>query len=340
MGNGYSLVPKCALRSCVDIQYGILSAGSNVQLFEQNDSDAQIFSISLRPSFNAVNKGDSFTAAIIFNATGSAVTAFENNNVGAKPYTGNANQLWNFKRMDNRSYKITNVATGKCLDDENYGTADKTNIQVCSSNGSYAQRWFLKSVSDGISLVPQCALNSCIDSYDGGKTDGQNISLWTQNATAAQIISLRYVIDPDYEFTFQGHEYKLYNNALPWREAYKFCEQQGGHLATINSEEEQTFIYNIIKNKSTRSYTWLGATDWYEEGNWKWITGSKIVYYNWADGEPNNNYDEDFLMIYNNSGKWNDGTDIYYSDTKAYSFICEFENDSLCRACDCKWRME
>ena len=329
VGNGYSLVPKCALQCCVDIQNGDLSAGSNVQLFQQNASDAQIFSISLRPSFNTVNKGESFTAAIIFTATGSAVTAFENNNVGAKSYTGSTNQLWNFERMGNRSYKITNVATGKCLDDENYGTADKTNIQVCSSNGSYAQRWFLKPVSDGISLVPQCALNSCIDSYDGGKTDGQNIYLWTQNATAAQIVSLRYVIDPDYEFMFQGHEYKLYNKALPWREAYKFCEQQGGHLATINSEEEQTFIYNIIKNKSTRSYTWLGATDWYEEGNWKWITGNKIVYHNWADGEPNNNYDEDFMMIYNNSGKWNDGTDIYYSDTKAYSFICEFENDSL-----------
>ena len=231
--------------------------------------------------------------------------------------------------MGNRSYKITNVATGKCLDDENYGTADKTNIQVCSSNGSYAQRWFLKPVSDGFSLAPQCALNSCIDSYDGGTTDGQNIYLWTQNATAAQIVSLRYVIAPDYEAAFQGHEYKLYNKALPWREAYKFCEQQGGHLVTINSEEEQTFMYNVIKNKSTRSYTWLGATDWYEEGNWKWITGKGIVYRNWADGEPNNNNDEDFMVLYNNSGKWNDGTDIYYSDTKAYSFICEIDNDDV-----------
>ena len=329
VGNGYSLVPKCALNSCIDVQGGILSSGRNIQLFQQNGSDAQIFSISPRPSFNAVNKGDTFTAAIIFNATGSAVTAFENNNVGAKSYTGNASQLWNFERMGNRSYKITNVATGKCLDDENYGTADKTNIQVCTSNNSTAQRWFLKAVEDGFSLAPQCALNSCIDSYDGGTIDGQNIYLWTQNATAAQIVSLRYVISPDYEVTFQGHEYKLYNRALPWREAYKFCEQQGGHLITINSEEEQAFIYNFLKNKSTRSYTWLGATDWYEEGNWKWITGNRIIYRDWADGEPNNNNDENYMMLYANSGKWNDGSDIYYSDTKAYSFICEIENDMV-----------
>lgn len=327
VGSGYSLVPKCALNSCIDVQGGVLTSGQNIQLFQQNGSNAQIFSISPRPSFNAVNKGDTFTAAIIFNATGSAVTAFENNNVGTMSYTEDNNQLWNFERMGNRSYKITNVATGKCLDDENFGTADKTNIQVCQSNNTTAQRWFLKAVEDGFSLAPQCALNSCIDSYNGGTNDGQNIYLWTQNATSAQIVSLRYVISPDYEVTFQGHEYKLYNRALPWREAYKFCEQQGGHLITINSDDEQVFISKLISEKATGSYLWLGATDSYEEGNWKWITGEKITYKNWADSEPNNYNDEDYMSIYKNSGKWNDGMDIYYSDTKAYSFICEFDEN-------------
>lgn len=329
VGNGYSLVPKCALNSCIDIHNGDLSVGSNVQLFQQNATDAQIFSISLRPSFNAVNKGDVFTAAIIFNVTGSAVTAFDNNNVGVMSYTGNENQLWEFERKSNRSYKITNVATGKCLDDENYGTSDKTNIQVCASNNSTAQRWFLKPVSDGFSLAPQCALNGCIDSYDGGTKDGMNIYLWTQNSTAAQIVSLKYVLSPDYETTYNGHVYKLYNKALPWKEAYKFCEQQGGHLVTINSENEQSFLYSIIKEKSTNSYLWLGATDSYEEGKWKWVTGESIVYRNWANNEPNNYNDEDYMVLYKNSGKWNDGTDIYYSDTKSYSFICEYDNENV-----------
>lgn len=329
VGNGYSLIPKCALNSCIDIHNGDLSAGSNVQLFQQNSTDAQIFTISPRPSFNAVNKGDAFTAAIIFNATGSAVTAFDNNNVGVMSYTGTANQLWSFERKSNRSYKITNVATGKCLDDENYGTSDKTNIQVCPSNNTTAQRWFLKAVGDGFSLAPQCALNSCIDSYDGGTKDGMNIYLWSQNSTAAQIVSLKYILTPDYETTYNGHVYKLYNKALPWREAYKFCEQQGGHLVTINSENEQSFLYNIINEKSTSAYLWLGATDSYEEGKWKWITGDSIVYRNWADNEPNNSNDEDYMVLYKNSGKWNDGNDIYYSDTKAYSFICEYDNDTV-----------
>ena len=329
VGNGYSLVPKCALNSCIDIQNGVLSAGSNVQLFQQNSTDAQIFTISPRPSFNAINKGDAFTAAIIFNATGSAVTAFDNNNVGVMSYTGTANQIWSFERKSNRSYKITNVATGKCLDDENYGTSDKTNIQVCPSNNTTAQRWFLKAVGDGFSLAPQCALNSCIDSFDGGTKDGMNIYLWTQNSTAAQIVSLKYVLTPDYETTYNGHVYKLFNKALPWREAYKFCEQQDGHLVTVNSENEQSFLYSLINENSTSSYLWLGATDSYEEGKWKWITGDSIVYRNWADNEPNNSNDEDYMVLYKNSGKWNDGNDIYYSDTKAFSFICEYDNDTV-----------
>lgn len=327
VGSGYSLVPKCALNSCIDVQGGVLSSGRNIQLFQQNASDAQIFTISPRPSFNAVNKGDDFTAAIIFNATGSAVTAYDNNEVRVMSYTGSDNQLWRFERKSNRSYKITNIATGKCLDDENLGTSNGTNINVCVSNNSTAQRWFLKAVNDGFSLAPQCALNSCIDSYDGGTKDGMNIYLWTQNSTAAQIVSLKYVLTPDYETTYNGHDYKLYNKALPWREAYKFCEQQGGHLVTINSENEQSFLYNLINEKSTGSFLWIGATDSYEEGKWKWITGNSILYQNWADNEPNNSNDEDYMVLYKNSGKWNDGNDIFYSDTKTYSFICEFDNE-------------
>lgn len=327
VGSGYSLVPKCALNSCIDVQGGVLSSGRNIQLFQQNDSDAQIFTISPRPSFNAVNKGDDFTAAIIFNATGSAVTAYDNDEVRVMSYTGSDNQLWRFERKSNRSYKITNIATGKCLDDENLGTSNGTNINICISNNSTAQRWFLKAVNDGFSLAPQCALNSCIDSYDGGTKDGTNIYLWTQNSSAAQIVSLKYVLTPDYETTYNGHNYKLYNKALPWREAYKFCEQQGGHLVTINSENEQSFLYNLINEKSTGSFLWLGATDSYEEGKWKWITGNSILYQNWADNEPNNSNDEDYMVLYKSSGKWNDGNDIFYSDTKAYSFICEFDNE-------------
>ena len=71
---------------------------------------------------------------------------------------------------------------------------------------------------------------------------------------------------------------------------------------------------------------WLGATDEYSEGQWKWITGEPINYKNWADGEPNDTDDEDFMMIYKSSGKWNDVYDSTRSALYSYSFICEYDN--------------
>ena len=42
-----------------------------------------------------------------------------------------------------------------------------------------------------------------------------------------------------------GHEYALINISLPWREARLYCENLGGHLATIGSASENEFVENL-----------------------------------------------------------------------------------------------
>ena len=127
-------------------------------------------------------------------------------------------------------------------------------------------------------------------------------------------------------FNKSGHRYELYNTKMSWKDAYRFCEKKGGHLVTINSKDEDDFIYEIQKSYSPYERMWLGATDEYSEGSWKWITGETINYKNWADGEPNDSDDEDFMMIYKSTGKWNDVYDSTRSALYSYSFICEYDN--------------
>ena len=123
-----------------------------------------------------------------------------------------------------------------------------------------------------------------------------------------------------------GHKYELFNTKMSWKDAYQFCEKMGGHLVTINSKDEDEVITELQKTYSPYDRMWLGATDEYSEGTWKWITGDSIGYKNWADGEPNDSDDEDFMMIYKNSGKWNDVYDSTRSGLYSYSFICEYDN--------------
>lgn len=123
-----------------------------------------------------------------------------------------------------------------------------------------------------------------------------------------------------------GHKYELYNTPMSWKDAYKFCEKKGGHLVTVNSQNEQAVLEQLIKDKATHPRLWLGATDEYSEGKWKWITGESIDYQNWSANEPNDTDDEDFMMLYINSGTWNDVYDSTKGNNYDYSFICEYDN--------------
>ncbi|NUP21415.1 MAG: carbohydrate-binding protein, partial [Streptomyces sp.] len=69
---------------------------------------------------------------------------------------------------------------GKCLDVANAGTADGTQVQLWTCNGSGAQSWTVGS--DGTVR----ALGKCLDVSGGASADGTKIQLWTCNGTGAQ----------------------------------------------------------------------------------------------------------------------------------------------------------
>ncbi|MFC5940203.1 ThuA domain-containing protein [Micromonospora harpali] len=69
---------------------------------------------------------------------------------------------------------------GKCLDVRNAATADGTQIQIWTCNGSAAQTW---SVTPNSTVK---ALGKCLDVSGGGSADGTKIQLWTCNGSGAQ----------------------------------------------------------------------------------------------------------------------------------------------------------
>ncbi len=118
---------------------------------------------------------------------------------------------------------------------------------------------------------------------------------------------------------FKGNYYRTYAETLTWSEAKAKCEAMGGHLVTITSSEEQAFIESI--NSSSR---WIGG--YRDSGNnWKWVTGEKWSYTNWAPNEPNNSSavvsNENCVAVW--PKKWNDMNDGNKSEQSGY--ICEWE---------------
>lgn len=85
---------------------------------------------------------------------------------------------------------------------------------------------------------------------------------------------------------FGSNVYYVFDHALPWFAAKKYCQLRGGHLVTIASIEEQEFVQALppILNKGHRF--WIGLTDPECTGRWEWVTGEDVTFLNWARGHP------------------------------------------------------
>lgn len=128
---------------------------------------------------------------------------------------------------------------------------------------------------------------------------------------------------------FDGHFYYVYEleSISSWDEAKQYCEEKGGYLATITSQEEDEFVYSYLKDSFDYESAYFGFTDKNEEGIWEWDNGEVSTYTNWHSGEPNNeNPNENYAMYYYkySNGSWNDGDFGDRTLNNDKSFICEW----------------
>ena len=137
-------------------------------------------------------------------------------------------------------------------------------------------------------------------------------------------------LDIELGSVWNGHTYKMYDDSMTWVEAKAFCEEKGGHLVTITSQEEQAFIESLLSGSLKRGY-WMGANK--TTGSWSWVTGEPFNYTHWASGQPD--YSGDYLDIFapaygttvfywDNTGNTGDGGGgLKYKDI---GFICEWDS--------------
>uniref|UniRef100_A0A182T102 C-type lectin domain-containing protein n=1 Tax=Anopheles maculatus TaxID=74869 RepID=A0A182T102_9DIPT len=106
--------------------------------------------------------------------------------------------------------------------------------------------------------------------------------------------------------------------------AYQQCRLFGGHLASIESEEENARVAAAINAVGDITKDWIiGGSDLGREGNYIWVgLNKKATYLNFNAGEPNNNGgSENCLAMGSAAGsKWNDIPCNY----KGAGFVCAF----------------
>lgn len=172
------------------------------------------------------------------------------------------------------------------------------------------------------------------DNFFGQVNENKNWEfILTKNNESYQQIS---------DSVFANNRYQIFDEELTWVEAKSKCEEMGGHLVTITSQEEQEFVQTLLENGQKRQY-WIGLKT---DGDVAWVTGEEYSFSNWDKGEPNGNRRSDgerehYVHIYNVANpavsgskrfKWNDMyiDNTYPKEENNFSmatvgYICEWE---------------
>lgn len=143
-------------------------------------------------------------------------------------------------------------------------------------------------------------------------------------------------------FSVQGlthtSRYELIPGTCTWEEANRRCQQMGGHLATITSQEELNQIISLAEQNDCK-YIWLGGYTSYDyDGNvfGHWITGEDFSFQYWGEGQPSrqdlDGTPEWYIMLWyvHDTWTWNDQRNDPAAVSKALNqnmcFVCEYED--------------
>ncbi|KAL7030062.1 hypothetical protein ACKWTF_006501 [Chironomus riparius] len=85
-----------------------------------------------------------------------------------------------------------------------------------------------------------------------------------------------------------------FDELMTWDGAENKCNELGGHLASISNENEQQLVDRMLINSAHYnehvSY-WIGATDKYFEGDFRWTDGQQFSFTKWFPGwQEHGNY--------------------------------------------------
>ncbi|XP_077993987.1 macrophage mannose receptor 1-like [Glandiceps talaboti] len=127
----------------------------------------------------------------------------------------------------------------------------------------------------------------------------------------------------DPEWALHGDYCYLFETVISrgWHDAESVCVSSGGHLASILTADEQSFINSRIDNTGIRTY--IGLHDTASEGDFEWIDNSPVDFTNWYPGEPNNAGDNGEHCVnaeseHHRVGTWND-----VDCANMYGYICK-----------------
>ncbi|XP_063411536.1 brevican core protein-like [Mytilus trossulus] len=120
---------------------------------------------------------------------------------------------------------------------------------------------------------------------------GRQSIICTASGWNGNIPQCTNILCPETVAFFRGSKYIFKCNTATWSNSEANCNVLGGHLTSVETVDENTFLLDVItlmlnKQLIKKAYFWIGLTDNTDEMSYKWLSGQPLNYSNWYQGPP------------------------------------------------------
>uniref|UniRef100_A0A3Q1CBQ5 Mannose receptor, C type 1b n=1 Tax=Amphiprion ocellaris TaxID=80972 RepID=A0A3Q1CBQ5_AMPOC len=181
-----------------------------------------------------------------------------------------------------------------------------TNVGFVWSDGSPLnyQHW-QEGEPNNLNNVEHCA-EFLIHNWDeDGSWNDANCDLyndWLCQIRAGTVEKKYYNTTSDGWLEWRGNHYYINRMSKSVEEARTFCQRRHGDLASVNSKEENAFLWKQISR--TYGAYYIGLSVDLDRSFW-WMDGTPVSFQKWDDEQPNSNaFDENCVVMTYYMGFW------------------------------------
>ena len=231
----------------LDVSGGNTNNGTNIQLWESNETDAQIWKVTYLNNgyYKFVSKlNDNKCLNVKDNEY------FNNANIELNECNNSDSQQFAIKHLNNGYFTIIAKYNNVNIDVLGASTNNGTNIQLWENNNHNAQKWnFIEALESKQSIengtyTLKTSLNETktMDVSGGNTNNGTNIQIWESNGTKAQKWKIEY-IDGYYQL-----KSKLNTKKCLEVKNSNFSINSNIQLSDCNNKDNQKFIIKALEN--------------------------------------------------------------------------------------------
>ncbi len=209
-GDGtYNIISKCN-DLYLDVWCEETTDGTNVQMFQNNGAKAQKFIFEKVEHEKGTQTIENGEYRIKFSKnTNKTIYEADNKNIEIRSNEQTLQNRFDIEYQGDGYYKITSKNTGRCLDVQDGGMKNCTNVRTWTDNGADAQKWIIKAAGDGTyNIISKCN-DLYLDVWCEETTDGTNVQMFQNNGAKAQKFIFEKVEHEKGTKTIENGEYRI-----------------------------------------------------------------------------------------------------------------------------------